>query len=274
MIRRCKQFSACLTLLIGLYAGSLSANSPMLEQAVKKYYAGYPAEAIGMIEPIARAGDLDAQLLLGNILYTLSQANQSYGDPLPWYHLAAEQGSAPANYALGTLYQNRWLQSRDDAVADLAQAHFHKAQELGEQKAQAALAKLAAHRRAAGKPSALTYTNDSFRSKKAPPPKAASAAQETPQSKPRREELNDVLASFQSSGDLLADAQKLQQLLSQMQGVDSANSTESTGSAPALGVLTQLLSGFESTDGLLADLVKLYDHLNTATELSTAPGAN
>ena len=101
-----------------------------------------------------------------------------------------------------------------------------------------------------------------------------SAAPQAPQSISKQDELNDVLANFQSSGDLLADAQKLQQLLSQVQGADPANSSDSAGSAPALGVLTQLLSGFESTDGLLADLVKLYDHLNTATELSTAPGAN
>ena len=263
-------------LVIGLYAGSLSANPASLDDALKQYYAGYPDQAIELLEPIAASGDIDAQYLLGNMLYTLSQ-----GDPLQWYHAAAEQGSAAANFALGTIYQNRWVQSRLAEDADLAQAHFQRALELGDQNAQAALTKLAEHRRATANSSSLTYTNESFSSTREAPEKrktssqtaTASTAKTSRKRASARDELSEALANFQSSGDLLSDAQRLQKLISQYQGGTLVGSSEQVDSS-SISALTQLLGGFESTEKLISDLSKLYEHIKTATELSTAPGAN
>jgi hypothetical protein len=44
-----------------------------MDEAVKRYYAGFPEEAISMIKPLALSGNVDAQYLLGNILYSLSK---------------------------------------------------------------------------------------------------------------------------------------------------------------------------------------------------------
>lgn len=270
--------SNCLALALALYCGSLAANSPTLDAAVKKYYAGQAEQAIALLEPLAIGGDVDAQYLLGNMIYSLSQAGESTDDPARWYRLAAAQDSAPANYALGTLYQNRWLQSRRHEDADFAQTHFERAAALGEPKAAAALEKLAAHRRAVAESSTLTYTNESFGSTRTPAakPQAAAtkpAAAQTLHSSPD-DALSQALANFRSSGDLAADALALQRLINEAYAADpSAGNAQAAETGGNIGALMQLLGGFESTEKLLNDLAGLYQHIKAASELSTAPGA-
>jgi hypothetical protein len=259
------KLALCLAAALGLAVGNLSAASPALDAAVKKYYAGYPNEAIGMIEPLAISGDVDAQYLLGNILYTLANSGQGnvQGDPVEWYRLAAEQDSPQAAYALGAIYNDRWLQSQRDEDARLARSYFQQALDLGEQKAQAALEKLKSNPKTAS----LTYTNESFSSKRPSPPASQPATKQTPQAA----RLSDVLAGFESSGDPAADARRLQALLNQMSG-DGAVQGGDYG--PDLVTLTQLLGGFESTEQLFSDLLNLFDHLEEASKLNTAPGSN
>ena len=263
-----------LAAVICLFAGNLSAASPELDQAVKKYYAGYPGEAIGMIEPLALGGDVGAQYLLGNLLYTLTQSGQSelQGEPIKWYRLAAEQGSARAAYALGAIYNNRWLQAQGDEDLDLAQSFYRQALDLGDDNARAALDKLAAHKEARGKTTSLTYTNASFASKRQASPDTPTASQPAaaaPVPAPQAATLADMLAGLQGAGDSEIDTQKLRQLMNQLAA------TESTGESGAImAMLKQMLGRFESTDELFDDVLKLIGHLETASELSTAPGAN
>lgn len=116
----------------------VNANDKTIDNAIMEYYAGSPEVAISMIEPLAASGNLDAQLLLGNILYSLARSGSgdSYGDPLGWYERAAAQNSADANYTLGAIYNNRWLETRDKQDAARGIVYYQRALELGHNEAQ------------------------------------------------------------------------------------------------------------------------------------------
>jgi len=109
-----------------------------MDEAVKRYYAGFPEEAISMIKPLALSGDIDAQYLLGNILYSLPKRGgiADIEDPVKWYKMAADQNSAAANYALGAIFHNKWNKSRDKNDAANAMIYYQIAIELGHSKAQ------------------------------------------------------------------------------------------------------------------------------------------
>lgn len=109
-----------------------------MDEAVKRYYAGFPKEAISMIKPMALSGNVDAQYLLGNILYSLSKEGEitDFEDPVKWYKMAAEQNVADANYALGAIFHNKWNKSRDKNDAANAIIYYQAAIELGFSKAQ------------------------------------------------------------------------------------------------------------------------------------------
>ena len=254
-----------------LCAVNLSAGSTELDLALKKYYAGYPREAIGMIEPLAVSGNIDAQYLLGNLLYTLTQSGQYEveGNPVKWYRLAAEQGSARAAYALGAIHNNRWLQARSDEDLDLAESYYRQALDLGDENARTALDKLAAHKKKLGEKPSLTYTNASFASKRQSPTESQRVPQPAAKPPAQAATLADVLASLQGGEDSAIDTQKLEALLDQLNDAEQA---EANGSV--MDTLRQMLGGFESTDRLFADLLKLIGHLEAASELSTAPGSN
>lgn len=257
-----------------LTPGRLLADSTVLDQAVKKYYQGETAEAIAMIRPLASAGDPESQYLLGNILFTLSNAGQltTGEDPARWYRLAAEQNHAAASYALGIIHNNRWLRSHRDEDLQFAESYLQQASDLGVDEAGTALEKLAGYRNDSLKTTSLTYSNESFSSKQTVDPgiKAAPTAKRIPATATPSRTLSDTLAGFESSGDLAADAEMLRKILSQLNEDGHLTGEDD----PDAGTLSQLLQGIESTSELLPDLLKLFDHLETASEISTAPGSN
>ncbi|MCP4432897.1 MAG: sel1 repeat family protein [Gammaproteobacteria bacterium] len=118
--------------VVALFCNSSFADSTNLEKAIETYYAGYPDQAIGMIKPQAMSGDINAQYLLGNILYGLSNSGQysDVEDPIKWYKMAAEQGSAAANYALGVIYNNRWNNTHQQQDVEQARLFSQKAADL------------------------------------------------------------------------------------------------------------------------------------------------
>lgn len=265
-------------LTLGLFAGSLGAASPQLDQALEKYYAGYPAEAVTMLEPLALSGDIDAQYLLGNLLYTLGQAGQSelQGDPLKWYRLAAQQGSARAAYALGAIYNNRWLESHSDDDLNQALSYYRKAGELGDKQARVALDRLTARQKKGGQMTSLSYTNESFASKQqalaqnqqANQPKTQAATRPASQA-PAQSTLAEVLSGLESSGNSGVDTRKLQELLDELTGAGSE-----VDYGEAMAMLRNMLGQFESTDQLFGYMQQLIGHLEDASTISTAPGAN
>ena len=136
-----KKVSKCLAPVALAVSCVVAADTQQLGQAVNKYYAGFTDEAIGMIEPLALAGDVDAQYLLGNILYSLSSTGKfdEVDDSVKWYQMAAAQKSVGANYALGAVFHNRWLKSRDNGDAAMAIVYYQNAVNLGYKKAQTPL---------------------------------------------------------------------------------------------------------------------------------------
>jgi hypothetical protein len=123
---------------------SVAAATPEINEAVKKYYAGFPDEAIGMLKPLALSGDVDAQYLLGNILYSLSQTGKfdEIDDPVKWYKMAAAQQSIGANYALGNIFHDRWRKSRNEQDAANAIVYYQRTVDSGYTKAQVSLNRL------------------------------------------------------------------------------------------------------------------------------------
>ena len=169
-----------------------------------------------------------------------------------------------ANYALGAIHNNRWLQYHLPEDASLAQSYYKRALELGDQKARLALTNLQQSR----KTESLSYTNESFSSQQEESTKVKNSEKSAKTSTPQKATLAETLNRFQSTGDPLADARNLQNLLEQA-GIANQSAVDAT---PNLSKLTQILGNYESTDGLLADIIKLYEHIETASEISTTPG--
>ena len=144
MIRNLSIVLKWLTWLILMASCSVSASTIALDNAIKRYYAGFPDEAVSILKPLAISGDMDAQYLLGNMLYSLSQSESSGSseDAVRWYKMAADQGSADASYAVGIIFHKRWKQSaaKDDAATAIA--YYQKAVQLGQLEAQESLRKI------------------------------------------------------------------------------------------------------------------------------------
>ena len=144
MDRTIKQILTGLIPVILLVSNTLAAGSAVLDNAIQIYYAGLPRQAINLIKPLALSGDVDAQYLLGNILYSLSTTSQQdeSEDPVEWYKMAAVQHSPGANYALGVIYHNRWVESKRGVDSSIAIFYYGRAVELGVVEAQAHLSSL------------------------------------------------------------------------------------------------------------------------------------
>ena len=138
-----KVLGALLPLLI-VVTGNVVATNDELTNAIQLYYDGSPDQAIISIRSLAQAGDAEAQYTLGNIFYSLSEANKhaEVEDFVIWYEKAVKQGSAEANTALGVVYHNQWIEIRRKEDAAKAISYYEKAIELGDADAEEHLAKL------------------------------------------------------------------------------------------------------------------------------------
>ncbi|TFW15836.1 tetratricopeptide repeat protein [Duganella callida] len=94
------------------------------------------AVALKEIRPLAKAGNADAQHLLGLMYYMGRGVPQDYKTALEWHRKAALQGKADAQYVVGAMYYtgNAVIQDHKQAVA-----WFRKAAEQGHGEAQQAL---------------------------------------------------------------------------------------------------------------------------------------
>ncbi len=258
-----------MALSCSLASDSLTAGQADLDRAVERYYAGYPGQAIAMLEPLALAGDADAQYLLGNVVYALAQSGLAPAgqEATRWYRMAAEQGSAEAGYALGVIYNNRWLEKRDARDARLAEHYYQLAADLGYEKAQAPLLKLAAQNRANRRYDSRVYTNADFAT--------AEPAEPIPADEPAATQSRNTVAGFAITGDPIADANRLQEILSQLGGgLGLPGGLASGEELPDEATLTRVLTSFGADPQLIDNLGKLLEHFRAATEHSLAPGAN
>ena len=89
-----------------------------IESGLAAWPNGREGEARARWEPLAQAGDAQAQLYLGVLLET---PNRGAPDPVGaafWYRKAAEQGLSEAQYRLGLMYELGAGVDRDTAQVE------------------------------------------------------------------------------------------------------------------------------------------------------------
>jgi hypothetical protein len=262
-----KAMSRCLLPVLLVIFGQLYASPADLDQATRKYHAGYPAQAIDILKPLAMQGDMQAQNLIGNIVYGLAQSNptdttgDTTGDPLKWYLMAATQGSSEASYALGAIYHNRWLQNKREEDGRLAQYYYQQAFDRGYARAEAPLMQMAARNSANRQSSSLKYNNSSFSSKRATPHEPEIANVTSKQLTP------DGFADLELTGDPIADAAKLEALLQKINELQGAIGLPDTGgSLPDENVLTQMLANFGVSQSQASRLVQMLEQFKAVSD--------
>jgi TPR repeat protein len=127
-----KKIIAAMIVALGLHA---SAHAGFTDGA-NAYNARNYALALKEITPLAKAGNADAQHLLGLMYYMGRGVARDYKQAFAWHHKAAMQGKADAEYVVGAMYYtgNAVPQDQKQAVA-----WFRKAAEQGHAEAQHAL---------------------------------------------------------------------------------------------------------------------------------------
>jgi hypothetical protein len=211
------RFHTCISsllaaLLLMIFVNLVSATPADIDAAVKNYSAGHPDRAIAILKPLAASGDSEAQYLLGNIIYGLAGSSNAarVEDAIAWYELAAAQDSAEANYALGVIYANRWMNSKDPRDSALAEAYYQRSADLGYEPALGPLMSIAAKNKSNRTANSLTYTDSSFGQRE----KSATKQKQKPQSAQPTEQAPVVPGDL---GDPIAEANKLLQLIDQLQ---------------------------------------------------------
>jgi TPR repeat protein len=124
--------AAALALALGLHG---SAMAGFAEGATAYNNRNY-AQAFREIAPLARAGNVEAEHLMGLMYYMGRGVQQDYKQALVWHRRAALQGKADAQYVVGAMYYtgNAVIQDHKQAVT-----WFRKAAEQGHPSAQQVL---------------------------------------------------------------------------------------------------------------------------------------
>jgi hypothetical protein len=127
-----KKIFVAIAFALGLQA---SAQAGFAEGA-SAYNARNYALALKEIVPLARAGNADAQHLLGLMYYMGRGVTRDYKQAFSWHEKAAQQGKADAQYVVGAMYYtgNAVPQDQRHAVT-----WFRRAAEQGHGEAQHAL---------------------------------------------------------------------------------------------------------------------------------------
>jgi TPR repeat protein len=127
-----KKIILAISLALGLHSAAMAGFAEGATAYNNKNYA----VAYKEILPLARAGNADAEHLLGLMYYMGRGVPQDYKQALAWHRKAAEQGKADAQYVVGAMYYtgNAVIQDHKQAVI-----WFRKAAEQGHPEAQQVL---------------------------------------------------------------------------------------------------------------------------------------
>ncbi|HEV7815047.1 MAG TPA: tetratricopeptide repeat protein [Janthinobacterium sp.] len=127
-----KKLLLAITLSLGLQQAALAGFA---EGASAYNNKNYP-QALKEILPLAKAGNADAEHLLGLMYYMGRGVPQDYKQAMAWHRKAAMQGKADAQYVVGAMYYtgNAVIQDQKQATV-----WFRKAAEQGHAEAQQVL---------------------------------------------------------------------------------------------------------------------------------------
>lgn len=125
-----------LILAISLALGAAPAAMAGFAEGATAYNNKNYSVAYREIAPLAKAGNADAEHLLGLMYYMGRGVAQDYKQALAWHRKAALQGKADAQYVVGAMYYtgNAVIQDHKQAVV-----WFRKAAEQGHADAQQVL---------------------------------------------------------------------------------------------------------------------------------------
>jgi TPR repeat protein len=131
-----KKFTVAILFALGLNLGLSCSAQAGFPEGASAYNARNYTLALREIAPLARAGNPDAQHLLGLMYYMGRGVARDYKQAFAWHLKAAEQGKADAQYVVGAMYYtgNAVPQDQKHAVT-----WFRKAAEQGHGEAQHAL---------------------------------------------------------------------------------------------------------------------------------------
>ncbi len=109
----------------------LGACADTLQDAVAAIHRKDYPTAVRLLEPLARAGQPQAQLRLGTLYYNGHGVRESDALALQWYQRAARQGLAEAQFSLGNMYAYGLVQipPEEDAQRTAAQWYFEAARQ-------------------------------------------------------------------------------------------------------------------------------------------------
>ena len=130
-----KKLAIAIAFALGALGLHGSATAGFAEGA-SAYNARNYALALKEVTPLARAGNADAQHLLGLMYYMGRGVERDYKQAFAWHYKAALQGKADAQYVIGAMYYTGNAVPQDHL---LAVQWFRKAAEQGHPDAQHAL---------------------------------------------------------------------------------------------------------------------------------------
>lgn len=127
-----KKIFVAITFALGLHASAMAGFT----EGANAYNARNYAVALKEVTPLAKAGQADAQHLLGLMYYMGQGVQKDYKLAMQWHRKAALQGKADAQYVVGAMYYTGNSVPLDQK---LAVSWFRKAAEQGHADAQYAI---------------------------------------------------------------------------------------------------------------------------------------
>jgi TPR repeat protein len=127
-----KKLTIAILLALGVHGAAMAGFS----EGATAYNARNYALALKEIMPLARAGNADAEHLLGLMYYMGRGVPRDYKQAFAWHYKAAQHGKADAQYVVGAMYYTGNAVPQDER---LAVQWFQKAAEQGHPDAQYAL---------------------------------------------------------------------------------------------------------------------------------------
>jgi len=127
-----KKLTLAILFALGLHGSAMAGFA----EGANAYNARNYALALKEVTPLAKAGNADAQHLLGLMYYMGRGVPRDYKQAFSWHYKAALQGKADAQYVIGAMYYTGNAVPQDHL---LAVQWFRKAAEQGHPDAQHAL---------------------------------------------------------------------------------------------------------------------------------------
>lgn len=106
-----------LSLIAALVVIATGAAAGPLEDGIAAYNRGDPKAALKLWQPLAEAGNPDAQVNIGVLHANGEGVPQSYSEAMIWYRKAADQGDVFALNNLGLMYMRGQGVTPSDSMA-------------------------------------------------------------------------------------------------------------------------------------------------------------